>query len=113
MTATGQNFTMYQGDTKIVDVTTYDEVGAVLNLTDGILNWVFYKRYPENIVLTKTTASGIALIDPTNGIFRMTLNPADTEGLLGEYNHECELTDTSNNISTLLVGKVSIYKSKA
>jgi len=114
MTATGQNFTIYQGDNKEVRVTTYEEdLVTILDISNCILNWVFYKRYPENIVLTKTTSSGITLTDPTNGIFKMLLLPEDTENLLGEYNHECEITDLSNNVSTILVGKVTVYKSKA
>lgn len=113
MTATGQNFTIYQGDDKEVYVTTYDENDAVLNITSCTINWVAYKRYPENIVLTKTTASGIVLTVPASGIFRIDFDPVDTENLLGEYNHECELIDTGLNVSTILVGTMTVYKSKA
>lgn len=113
MTATGQNFTIYQGDDKIVYFTTYDENDALLNINNCSLNWILYKRYPENIVLTKTTASGITITNAVGGIFYVRLVPADTENLLGEYNHECELTDASGYISTIAVGKVDVYKSKA
>lgn len=113
MTATGQNFTIYQGDDKEIFVTTYDENDVILDITNCTLNWVVYRRYPENIVLTKITGSGITITDPTNGIFRVDFDPNDTLSLLGEYNHECELTDTNLNISTLLVGTMNVYKSKA
>lgn len=114
MTATGQNFDMYQGDDKQVSVTTYGEDGVtVLDISNCAINWVLYKRYPENIVLTKTTSSGITLTIPASGVFLITLVPVDTENLLGEYNHEAELTDLAGYISTIMVGKVLIYKSKA
>lgn len=113
MTATGQNFNIYQGDHKKVYVTTYDENDALLDITNCVINWVMYKRYPENIVLTKTTSSGITITDPTNGVFLMNFYPIDTDLLLGEYNHEAELTDLANNVSTILVGKLNVYKSKA
>ena len=114
MTATGQNFTIYQGDHKQVYVTTYEEDGITnLNILSCDINWVMYKRYPENIVLTKTTASGITITTAASGIFLISLVPVDTENLLGEYNHEAELTDQAGNISTIMVGKVDVYKSKA
>ena len=114
MTATGQSFTIYQGDDKELYVTAYEEdYVTTLNITGCTLNWVVYKRYPENIVLTKTTASGITFTTPATGGFLITLVPEDTETLLGEYNHECELLDTNNHISTIMVGKMTVYKSKA
>lgn len=113
MTATGQNFYIYQGDDKEIFVTTYDEDNATLDITSCSLTWVAYKRYPENIVLTKITGSGITITVPASGIFRIDFNPNDTLGLLGEYNHECELIDTNLNVSTIFVGTMNVYKSKA
>jgi len=113
MTKTGQNFSIYQGDSKEVYVTVLDENENNLDITSCTINWVMYKRYPENVVLTKTTASGIAITVPSSGIFRMDFSPSDTESLLGDYNHEGEITDTNLNISTIFVGTVNVYKSKA
>lgn len=114
MTRTGQNFTIYQGDDKELQVTVLDEDENKLNITNCALNWVFYKRYPQNIVLTKTTlASGLVITIPASGIFIGYFDPPDTANLLGEYNHECELTDPFGNISTILVGTMKVYKSLA
>ncbi len=113
MTATGQNLEMYKGDSKLLVITSTDDSNNPLDLSGCTLNYVIYRTTPSTIVVTKTTTSGIAITDPTGGIFEITLYPADTEGLLGFYQHECELTDLSNNISTLFTGKVQIFDSKA
>ena len=114
MTSTGQNLTMYAGDDKILIVTTTDPNDVPIDVSGCTIRWIVYKRSPQNIVIDKTTPStGIALTDPTNGIFEITLVPGDTENLLGEYNHECELTDMDSKISTIFVGYIKILASKA
>lgn len=113
MTAVGQDFVMRQGDNKLVHITVIDEGGQVVNLTGSTVNWVMYRRNPDNPILQKTTASGISLTLPVSGLLTIALLPVDTQDLLGRFYHECEVTDASNNISTVTEGVVTIYKSKA
>jgi hypothetical protein len=115
MTKKGQDLEMYAGDDKITRVTVYDPDDVIIDITDCTIRWVWYKRYPYSLSLDKSTSSGsgIILTDPTNGIFELTLVPEDTENLLGDYNHECELTDTDNKISTILTGHTKILASRA
>lgn len=115
MTAKGQNLEMFQGDDKIIRVTTLDTDGNAVDISGCTIRWVWYKRSPYNLVMNKTTISGggVELTDPTSGIFEITLVPDDTESLLGDYNHECELTDLNDKISTIMVGTVKVLISKA
>jgi len=113
MTATGQDFTVRQGDSKIINITVIDEYSQPLNLYGITANWIMYKRNPDNPILQKTTVSGITLSVPTSGILTIRLIPSDTETLLGRFYHECEITDTNGNISTVTEGSVTIFKSKA
>ena len=112
MSFTGQNITMYRGDSKVLYVTNY-RGSAFLDLSGGAVNYVIYKMSTGVVVLTKTTVSGVSFFDPTNGIMEIELDPIDTEPLFGLYAHECEFTDTLGNISTLFTGKVTILDSKA
>lgn len=115
MTATGQNFTMYQGDTLELEVTVTDPTNndAVVDLTNCSLTWVLYRQNQAGVILTKTVGSGITITDASNGEFKITLDPSDTLNLYGLYRHESELKDPTNKISTLFIGKADIYKSKA
>lgn len=110
MTYTGQNIDMYAGDSKYIDVTTLDaDNGGVLDITGCSITYIIYKQSTKNIVITKTVGSGITLTDPSNGRFRITLSPSDTQSMKGIYNHEAELVDLSSNISTLFTGYFKVF----
>lgn len=108
MTATGQNFSMYQGDTRNLNVT----VLGVDDLSTSELTWVAYRVTNNSIVLTKSEGVGIT-VSGVGNIFTISIEPSDTLNLLGYYKHECELKDATGNISTIFVGKMDVYKSKA
>ena len=106
---------MFQGDDKIIRVTTLDTDESAVDITGCTIRWVWYKRSPYSLVVDKSTpsGSGITITDPTNGIFEITLVPTDTESLLGDYNHECELIDLESKISTIMVGAIKVLSSRA
>lgn len=114
MTYTGQNVNIFQGDTRTVTVTVYDRNDNVTSI-DGAtaIKWVVYKRTTGIIYLSKSLGSGITISDGPNGVFEIELENADTLNLLGRYNHECELIDSSSNITTLFTGYFNIIESKA
>lgn len=111
MTATGQNFDMFQGDDKILRVTVLDDDDNAVDITGATIAWGVYRRTPETVILTKTTSSGISLTAPGSGIFEINLIRGNTLNLRGIYNHEAEMIDLNNNHSTILTGIVEIYKS--
>ena len=112
MTETGQNLEVYQGKDKLIDATIYDTAGAELDISGSTFEWVVYRPTSGEIVLTKTVGSGITIIDAPNGLIRITLVPDDTLTLLGNYNHECELTDATSKIDTVFTGYFKVIASK-
>ena len=115
MTASGQNFNMIQGDDKVLRVAVYDENDELLSLSGNQINYVWYRRTPGNIVLTKIVGDGITILDQVTdkGFFTITLDDDDTETFLGLFNHECEITDGVGNISTIFTGIIQVNESKA
>jgi hypothetical protein len=113
MTYTGQNIEIYQGDTRTLTVTVYDLDGNIAPITGATLKWVVYKLSTSAIYISKITGDGITITGGPNGLFEIALLNADTLNLLGNYNHECELVDESNNVSTIFTGYFKVIASKA
>lgn len=114
MAETGQNFEVYQGDSKVETVVIRDENAALLNLAGYTFNWVMFRMNTRENVLTKTLASGLSVPTPSNGECLITLDPADTVSLApGKYNHELEMTSSGGDVSTVTTGIVSVLYSQA
>lgn len=119
MTISGQNFEMYQGDTKEIHIAVTDEAtGLPLDLSpyvafDGI-TWVMYRQTSQQTVLTKTYGEGITVPIPSNGEIIITLLPTDTENINpSTYNHECEIVSSNTNVATVTTGTVKLLFSRA
>lgn len=108
MTKQNQDFLMWSGDDKVITVTVYDNDDNVVNITGATITWQLSQNIDSSALITKTVGSGIALSDPVNGQFTITLEPADTASLAGRYYHEAQITDSSGDISTGLVGHATI-----
>jgi len=114
MTATGQNFDIYQGDSKQVIITTYDENDAILNLTGYDITWVLYKSTTKELILSKTLGDGITVPTPSNGEIVINFLPEDTENVIpNTYLHECEISTSPTDVSTVTTGSVKVFYSKA
>lgn len=114
MTATAQNLTMYQGDTKSLVFTVTDDAGAPKNITGATVRWVLQRWVTDSTpILDKGVGTGIALTTPLSGVLTVTLTPADTLALQGDFWHELEITDTSTNVSTVSTGQITILPSAA
>ncbi len=103
---------MFEGDSKLIDVTVRDENGAVVDLSGFTIRWgmspVVEGGFATPAVLTKEIGTGIAVASPTSGVFEVTIDPGDTEALSGKYYHEAEVTDGAGNIATVLTGRITI-----
>lgn len=115
MTEVGQNFEMYQGDTKNIEIEVRDENGAILPLDpyDGI-TWIVYNTTTKATVLTRTLGDGITVPTPSNGVILISLVPADTENIIpNTYAHECEIVSGTSIVATVATGTIKIIYSKA
>lgn len=106
MTIKNQGFEMWSGDTKVLTITVTDKDGVRVNLTGAT---IVYKIFDGGTaVITKSTANGITITDASGGECQTTLSPSDTSDLDGVYYHECQVTDSSGNVSTIFTGAVTI-----
>ncbi len=114
MTKQNQDFTMWQGEDKILEVTVKDESDVVVNLTGATIKWVLAPTVDGTVSITKETGgSGIVITDATNGVFQVTINAADTASLEGTFYHEAEVTSSASKVSKVLIGKVIIRRAAA
>ena len=105
------DFTMYAGDTKVITVLVEDEAGAPVPLDDATITWKMSKSvlggFSPTATVTKTTDDGITKAESDDGVFSVTLDPEDTQGLSGHYYQEAQVV-TGGNTYTALTGYVSI-----
>lgn len=114
MTYTGQNFEIYIGDAKQVIITAYDENDAILDLSGYDIVWVMYKSTTKNIMLSKSLGSGITVPTPSNGQILIDILPVDTENIVpNTYLHECEISTSPTDVSTITTGSVKVIYSRA
>lgn len=115
MTAKGQNFELYQGDTRTLVVQVKDENEQVVSLSGYLVHWVMYVPTTGAIVLDKSVGNGIAITSPTTGEISISLLPSDTENIVPRiYNHELEISiDPASSVFTVAVGTANILSSKA
>jgi hypothetical protein len=113
MTTEGQNFTIYQGDTKEIIISITDESGSVVDLA-GYAGAVFvaYNQTLDSIVVQKLLAGGIIIPTPANGQLVVTLESADTEDLVPRnYGIQCEIEDAFGNHATVMTGYMKVLRS--
>lgn len=114
MTTQAQNFEMFAGDTRQITISVTDEDGAALPLTGYDAIWVVYKQTTKELILSKVLGSGIMIPTPANGQIIIDLLPEDTEDITpGKYLHECEISTSSTDVSTVTTGIIKILYSKA
>ena len=106
MTKYNQNTTMISGDThKLVVTTTFTSTGVDLNNIDKV-KW---KLDLNSITINKSSTGADITIDSTSQM-TVTINSSETEDYSGQFNHEAEIIDASNNVSTVMKGKISILE---
>ncbi len=116
MTVENQNFYMYRGDTKNLYITILDEDnGGYFDLTGASASWSLYDPNTDEILVTKTTLSGIDIFQPpTSGILIIHVLPTDTNLLIpaNYYFYEVEVVDAFDQVATVTTGYLNLKKSK-
>lgn len=109
--ATYHHLKMTAGDDQTFDISVTD-AGAV-DLTGASVTWILRRAPGSPAILTKTVGSGITIQDGPGGIFRLTLDEADTEALSGLYYHEAEVQESDGVTSTAVKGDFVIEPDEA
>lgn len=113
MTATNQNFSMYTGDSKTIQVNVTDANNNVIDLTGATVKWVL-QQFPTSTtyqIEKDVVNGGIALINASGGIFQINLSANDTKTLQqGTYFHQAKVIDILGNASTVFTGNVTFQQ---
>ena len=101
------DFEMFQGTTKYLHCTIYDENGTTpLDITSASEIRLGAKRYGElnsSPVITKLLSTGGISIDGINKAI-VKISPADTTALLGKFQYELRITDPTGDIFVPISG---------
>jgi hypothetical protein len=103
---------MMAGDshTVIVDVTDEETQGA-LDLSGVTIEWVIQSSIDASPPVIKDTTAGITKSDTIVGQFSIELDPMDTHMLLPtKYAHQATITDEAGNVTTVMVGTLTLLK---
>lgn len=109
MTRTGQNFSMYSGNSKIVYFTITDRIGKAIKLEGATLKWVMKQR--GRTLANKILGDGISITDNDKGRVAVRIKPEDTHDATGDCDHELQLVDGDGNVSTVSVGVIHVVSS--
>ena len=88
-----------------------DNPPAAKDLTGATnITFIIAKEQGKTPALSLTLGSGVTVVTPLDGEFRVDLTPAQTEPLKGTMYHEARVTDSSGNVSTVAYGGAVIEK---
>jgi hypothetical protein len=111
MTIENQDFSIYTGNHADLEaIITNEETGIAKNLLGFTIEWNLIDKDGLGVLVTKTTTSGIVITSNAGGLFTVSLLPSDTANLVAtkNYRHQAIATDSSGNITTVFVGKVTV-----
>lgn len=105
-----QNFSVPAGNSLTIKFDVGD--GAVLLHNPEAVTWKAYGQThgvvdDATVILSKNLGGGITVADSLE-YFSVSLDPADTVGLLGNYYFEAKLTDESEEVITLTQGIMTV-----
>lgn len=99
------------GQDVTIRTTLTDQDGVPLPDLDTSLEiiWGLARAYSVDPDITKKlTAAEISVFDIPNGIIDVTLVPADTEGIQGDFVHQAEVKNVSGAILPARLGALTI-----
>lgn len=107
-----QNATIRVRNDHVLRVTVLDNDDQPVDITGATIRWQLAGRVGSTspLVSKATGGQGVEITDAENGVFEVTLDSADTDGLNGTYYHEAELVDAQGKKQTVMVGEITIVR---
>lgn len=116
MTATGQNFGTFSGNSVQPIFTVRDAAGVAIDLS-GVqeILWAAQRSLQDAVVVSKSySANTITLPNGGgDGKFKVLILPGDTQNLTGNYIHQAIVTDSVGNVSTVELGMMAVGRMPA
>lgn len=101
------DYELWQGDTWNPGTITATVAGTPVNFTGYTATMELRNAISNDVALTLTSpSSGIALT--SLGVITITMTAAQTNDLLGVYNYDLQITNTSNEIRTYTYGTITV-----
>lgn len=116
-----QNFELAAGAGLILKVTVFDEAGEPVPLagTSAIV-WRLARDARSPAALTMELGSGVTILTDQAGTgqancgrVNVTITPTDSAALVGEYVHECRLTDAAGQVTRIFYGRGFVSRALA
>jgi len=106
VTAVAQNFTMHAGDSKSISITVDGH-----NLQGASVIFKAARAVDSSeVMITKSSGSGIQITGTGNSVISIALQPADTQTMEGKYYFEVEVTDVDGRVSTVTTGRMVVLQ---
>jgi len=104
MTEVNQDFSMYSGEDKTLEITVTQD-GSALDMTGYTLCWC-------GLHVVKDLTDGIALKAGEPDVAVVSLDSVDTLGITGVGTHQLVATDPTGEISVVTTGGMTVTKSR-
>lgn len=101
------DYEIWQGDTWLPGTITATENGVPINFSGWSAKMEIRNALSNDVAVTLTSpSSGITLSG--SGVITLTMTAAQTNGLLGEYRYDLQMTNPSNQIRTYTFGTITV-----
>lgn len=109
---TSQDETIRQGDDIVFTMTVRDRNGSAVDITGFSAIEYRLARFSssDEALISKSLGSGVAISDGPSGQATVTLDPADTQNLVGDYYHNAIATDSAGKDQTVFVGVLTVQR---
>lgn len=112
MAAVNQDFVTYAGNDVSPIFTVKNSAGATVDISSVIeITWAAKGQSTDTVPVISKTKTGGQITFVTNGQdgqFQVAIAAADTAPLTGYFIHEASITDSSNHITTVAIGRMQI-----
>ena len=102
------NFSVFQGDSKILSVTLKNTAGTVVSIASATIKWQATPKRGGTSVISYVSGGAITITSGSGGTFDIVIASTDTEPLDGIYYHETEITFADGTISTVMTGTMTV-----
>lgn len=106
------DFTIYQGDSRSMNISVVDPASNVVNITGSTIKWVLIYNGSTLLQKTNVPSNGITITNGSSGQCTIAISASDTQNLnAGSYTHEARLIDSSGNSSVIFTGTLTVKTS--
>jgi hypothetical protein len=103
---------MFTGNDKYIEVTLRNPNSTPYNITGCTFTWVLKLTKAAAALITKTSPTGVSIINAAGGILRVNIADTDTDPLTeAAHWHELKMVTVGLEEITILDGKIFMKKS--